>query len=239
MNQRELLSVKWYPLGDAAIVVQFGDRISEDIHAKIRAFARVLENGPFPGMIEYVPAFTTVTIYYDPWIVSEKGKLAPYPTVAHCIQELVDRMEVHAVPNPRIMEIPVCYGGEYGPDLEWVAGHNQMTPEEVIAIHSRSAYLVYLIGFAPGFPYLGGMDERIAAPRRETPRQVIPAGSVGIAGTQTGIYPIETPGGWQLIGRTSLSLFNPCRQPASLLQMGDLVRFVPITPQSFRAGKEA
>ena len=131
----------------------------------------------------------------------------------------------------------MCYGGEFGPDLEFVVEHNGLTAEEVIAIHSEKEYLVYMIGFAPGFPYLGGMDTKIAAPRKESPRTTIPAGSVGIANTQTGIYSIETPGGWQLIGRTPLSLFSLHRDRSSLLQAGDRVRFLPISLEEYRQRK--
>jgi inhibitor of KinA len=136
------------------------------------------------------------------------------------------------------VEIPVCYGGEFGADLDFVAKHANLTPGEVIEIHSAADYLVHMIGFAPGFPYLGGMSSKIAAPRRSSPRLKVPAGSVGIAGEQTGIYPLETPGGWQLIGRTPLALFRPEQDPPTLLQPGDIVRFRPITPQQFRELKE-
>src|SRR5699024_4926794 len=130
--------------------------------------------------------------------------------------------------NSRMVEIPVLYGGDYGPDLDLVAHRNQLSTEEVIRIHSERDYLVYMIGFAPGFPYVGGMDERIEAPRKENPRQSIPAGSVGIAGKQTGIYPFESPGGWQIIGRTPAQLFLPESNPPTLIQPGDRLRFVPI-----------
>jgi inhibitor of KinA len=131
------------------------------------------------------------------------------------------------------VEIPVCYGGDFGPDLKSVADRNGLTPDEVVTIHCKSTYPVYMIGFAPGFPYLGGMSERISAPRLDTPRERIPAGSVGIAGTQTGVYPIETPGGWRLIGRTPLRLFDAVRDPPSLLQAGDRVRFTAIERGEF------
>ncbi|HET6872400.1 MAG TPA: 5-oxoprolinase subunit PxpB, partial [Sporolactobacillaceae bacterium] len=131
------------------------------------------------------------------------------------------------------VNIPVCYGGEWGPDLDHVAAVNGLSPEEVIRIHSEGVYLVHMIGFAPGFPYLGGLSKEISTPRRETPRLVIPKGSVGIAGDQTGVYPLETPGGWQLIGRTPINLFNPNSETPSLLKAGDFVRFVPISPSEW------
>jgi len=132
-----------------------------------------------------------------------------------------------------VTEVPTIYGNEYGPDLEFVAKHNGLTPEEVVQIHAGTAYLIYMLGFMPGFVYLGGMSPKIATPRLETPRIKIPGGSVGIAGSQTGIYPAESPGGWQLIGRTPLKLFDPYRQPPALLQAGNYVTFVSITPQEF------
>ena len=134
----------------------------------------------------------------------------------------------------RTVSIPVCYGGEFGPDLEYVARHNNLTTDEVIHIHSSGEYLVYMIGFAPGFPFLGGLSPKIATPRRPSPRATIPAGSVGIAGMQTGVYPIETPGGWQLIGRTPQKLFLPNENPPSLLQAGDVVKFCPISFQEYQ-----
>jgi inhibitor of KinA len=147
-------------------------------------------------------------------------------------------VDVTVKQHPRVVEIPVCYGGEFGPDLGYVAEHNQLSVEEVIEIHTSGQYLVYMIGFAPGFPYLGGMSERIMAPRRQSPRLAIPAGTVGIAGMQTGVYPIETPGGWQLIGRTPLALFRPQDNPPSLLQSGDIVRFCQISDKEYEEYKE-
>ncbi len=139
---------------------------------------------------------------------------------------------------PRVVSIPVCYGGDFGPDLEYVAHHNNISPQEVIEIHSGNEYSVYMIGFSPGFPYLGGMSEKISAPRRSSPRLIIPAGSVGIAGKQTGIYPIETPGGWQIIGRTPIKLFRPDEESPSLLQAGDKIKFTPISYPEFMKWEE-
>lgn len=214
-------------LSDRALVVHLGDRIDSSTFRSVRSLTRQLEGQPPGGMIEYVPAFTTVAIYYDPLHTSEVE-------LSSCINDLLSRLDSSSEPPPRIVEIPVCYGGEFGGDLEFVASHTKLPPQEVIEIHSSAHYLVHMIGFAPGFPYLGGISSRIAAPRRSSPRLKIPAGSVGIAGDQTGIYPLETPGGWQLIGRTPLALFRPEHDPPSLLQAGDIVRFRPITPEEFR-----
>ncbi len=230
----EIPEINFYPLGDAAIVLEFGDHINRFTHAHIQAFTAYLDQHPFPGLVEYVPAFTSLTIYYDPWVVSQQGLREPYATVASYLAEM--RMHVKAnseKPATKTVEIPVCYGGKYGPDLEFVANLHGMKPKEVVKLHTQTTYLVYMIGFAPGFPYLGGMTPEIAAPRKDKPRAKVPAGSVGIAGKQTGVYPIQSPGGWQLIGRTPLLLFNPHRDQPSLLHAGDMIRFVAITEKQF------
>ena len=239
LQESDIPTVRLYPLGDAAVVVHFGDVIGEETHRQVRAFAAYLAKHPFEGLVEYVPAFTTVTVYYDPWVISRKGDLNPYTKVTGFLQ----RMLPYAVgagkeQAPRLVEVPVLYGGESGPDLPFVAELNGLSEEEVIALHSGQDYLVYMIGFAPGFPYLGGLNPRLATPRRESPRLEVAAGSVGIGGSQTGIYPLPTPGGWQLIGRTPLALFNPDSASPSLLQAGDHVRFVPITEEEFYKRKE-
>jgi inhibitor of KinA len=226
------------PLGDQAVVVKFGEHVTEEIQQNIQSFCTYLMDDPIEGMIEFVPAFTNVTIFYDPWKASDQGKKQPYETFSEQVRGRLNSLDLHQNIERRIVEIPVCYGEEFGPDLEFVAKHNGITEEDVIRIHSNGEYLVYMIGFAPGFPYLGGMSEKIAAPRKASPRKAIPAGSVGIAGTQTGIYPFETPGGWQLIGRTPLSLFQPASTPPTLLQAGDIIRFTPISREEFGWLKE-
>lgn len=210
-------------LGDAAVVVSFGDEIDPEIHKRVRAFAEYLDSTPPSAMVEYVPAFTTVTMIYDPLLRRYDEFKASVEAVLGEVASVTTMVEREPV------KIPVCYGGDFGPDLDFVAAHNEITPDEVIEIHSGETYLVYMIGFAPGFPYLGGMSSRIAAPRLDIPRGAVPAGSVGIAGAQTGVYSIATPGGWRLIGRTPLQLFRPTARKPSLLQAGDHVRFVPIT----------
>jgi inhibitor of KinA len=237
--QKDFQRVLFYPLGDAAIVLQFGDAIDRHTHLAVLAFTAALEQHPFAGFREFVPAFTTVTVYYDPWVVSDKGQQDPYACVMERLQQVLHQVKVHPEKTrTKLVEIPVCYGGKWGPDLELVAALNEITPEEVIRLHAGEEYLVYMIGFAPGFPYLGGMNDRIAAARKDKPRAKVLAGSVGIAGKQTGIYPIASPGGWQLIGRTPLVLFDPRRQPPSLLQAGDHIRFVPITEKEYELRKE-
>ena len=223
-----------YPLGDAAVVLEFGQTIDPATHRLIRAFAQVLDQQPFAGLREYVPAFTTLTVYYDPWAL-RFGKSLPYEQVVSYLQSLLPAAQAAAdyAPGP-VVEIPVCYGGDFGPDLAVVAGHAQLSMEEVITRHAQPEYLVYMVGFAPGFPYLGGLDARLATPRRAQPRPLVPAGAVGIAGVQTGVYSLPTPGGWQLIGRTPLRLFDAGRAQPSLLQAGDRLRFVPISMSEFQ-----
>ncbi|KAA6433584.1 5-oxoprolinase subunit PxpB [Rufibacter glacialis] len=232
-------SVKLYPLGETAVVLQLGEEMAVETHQYVKAVARFLDQNPFPGLVEYVPAFTTVTVYYDPWLLSNRGQQDPYAVVEGHLTHLLAQLETGLeAEKPPVKKIPVVYGGEFGPDLEEVAQQAGLSPEEVITRHTRPEYLVYLIGFAPGFPYLGGLDPSLATPRKQVPRSVVPAGSVGIAGTQTGVYPLETPGGWQIIGRTPLVLFDPERELPSLLQMGDLVRFVPVSEKEYLKRKK-
>lgn len=231
------------PLGDSAVIIQLGEGISEQTHRVVSALTKRIENDPFPGFIECVPAFTSVTVFYQPFEVyrkMESGKAvdSPYEKVKALIEHHLQELTMEEETNQRTVEIPVYYGGRFGPDLEEVADINGLTAQEVIDIHTSGEYLVYMIGFAPGFPYLGGMSEKIAAPRRSSPRTSIPAGSVGIAGMQTGVYPLSTPGGWQLIGNTPLELFKPYEQPPSLLRAGDIVKFVSVTEEEYHALKE-
>lgn len=249
-NFEEKIDMKMKPLGDSAVLVQLGTEINPEVHHKVKALTDYLESHTFNGFIECVPAFTSVTVFYNPLLIHRTYKkenkcfsrleqnISPYKIVCSIIKEIIMSLEVTKETNQRIVEIPVCYGGEFGPDLEEVAKYNNLLTSEVIDIHSNAEYLVYMIGFAPGFPYLGGMSEKIMTPRRNSPRVSIPAGSVGIAGTQTGVYPISTPGGWQLIGRTPIELFCPTTNPPSLLQSGDIVKFVSITLEEYESYKE-
>ncbi len=216
-------SILHYPLGDQALVLSFGDTISEAINAQILRVANCIENWSQPGVIEYVPAYTTITIYYDPLLISYKQLLSAFSSI---IQDIPAHNEYKSAKK----EIPVYYNGE---DLAYVAEYNGLSEDDVIRIHSEREYLVYMLGFVPGFPYLGGMDSRIATPRKEVPRLKIEAGAVGIAGQQTGVYPMATPRGWQIIGHTPLQLFDLGKERPSLLEMGDHVCFVPITYNEF------
>lgn len=226
----ELLSV-----GDNCIFVKFGAEISPAIHKKVKRLADYLEQNPFPGYVEFVATYTGVAVNYDPWTI--KRTLAAGKSIFSVVgAELEKYIEASAnLPEtkPDLVEIPVCYGGEYGPDLEFVAKHCGMSEQEVIKRHTSVEYLCYMIGFCPGFPYLGGMDPKIATPRRQTPRLSIPARSIGIAGQQTGGYPLSTPGGWQIIGRSAIEMYDATAEKPTLLKAGDLVRFTSITPQEY------
>lgn len=213
--------------GDTSVAVVFGNEISTDINTKIRAFDEALAEEQIDGVYETVPTYCSLTIHYAPEKIryeALKEKLEALLAVSHKAQKL----------NTIVMEIPVVYGGEYGPDLETVAAHNGMSTEDVIRIHSGAEYLIYMLGFTPGFSYMGGMDESIATPRLKTPRVLIPAGSVGIAGKQTGIYPIDSPGGWQLIGRTPVKLYDAHRDTPILLDAGLHVKFIPIDEAEYK-----
>lgn len=216
------------PLGDSAVVIDVGEDVGETAHAKVKAVVRVLETTRPDALIEYIPAFTNVSVLYDALKATYDEFESQIKTALGSLSEASESSE------GRLVEVPVCYGGEFGPDLDHVSTEASLAPDEVIAIHSEPIYLVYMIGFAPGFPYMGGMSGRIATGRRDSPRARIPAGSVGIAGRQTGIYSIESPGGWQLIGRTPLRLFRPEKDEPSLLRAGDRVRFTVIDPEEFR-----
>ncbi len=208
------------PSGDRAIVVEFGSVIDPDVNALVHRTAAAIERAQLDGVIELVPTYRSLTLHYDPSLTRQN-------TLQQAILAL-DIDEVGVSGGQRVVEIPTLYGGEYGPDIGFVAENAGMAESEVIRIHSGAAYLVYAMGFSPGFPYLGGLDPRLDTPRLKTPRTLIPGGSVGIAETQTGVYPVASPGGWQLIGRTPLRLFDPESDPPSVINAGDRVRFVPL-----------
>lgn len=239
-NVKENVQIR--PLSDTALVIQMGEGINEATHKKVKSILNLLENYPFSGFIEAVPAYNSVTVYYNPVDVYfsnlEKGVKTPYEDVKSKVLSLMNQPHVTEKMTDRVVKVPVVYGGEMGPDLKFVASYNGLTPSEVIKIHSSAEYLVYMLGFAPGFPFMGGMDQKIATPRKETPRLAITPGSVGIAGNQTGIYPLETPGGWQIIGRTPSRLFLPEQSPPTLLQPGDRIQFVPISLEEYTSDWE-
>ncbi|WP_026702951.1 5-oxoprolinase subunit PxpB [Salibacterium aidingense] len=213
-------------LSDRALRVEFGTTISAQTNQWIRAFCWELEKKKYGGIKEWVPAYTAVTLYYDPANLSLQE-------LEQLVYAACASIENDNMPAPSSVTIPVCYGGEFGPDLEKVAEHNQLTVEQVVWLHTEGEYLIYMMGFMPGFPYLGGLNEKIATPRLATPRSHVPAGSVGIANAQTGIYPLESPGGWNLIGRTPESLFQPEKEDPVILEAGTVLRFKAISKQEY------
>jgi KipI family sensor histidine kinase inhibitor len=202
---------------DRSLLLVFDDRITLAAHRDVLRLTPLLRG--VRGVTNVHPAYASILIDFDPREIRHSG-------VKSAASELFAQAAAAPVPAPRLVEIPAVYGGDYGPDLEAVGALTGHTPDEVVAIHSSAEYLVYFLGFSPGFPYLGGLPESIAAPRLETPRRRVPAGSVAIGGRQTGVYPMASPGGWRIIGRTSLQLFDPAADPPVLLEMGDRVRFV-------------
>ncbi|KXG42944.1 5-oxoprolinase subunit PxpB [Tepidibacillus infernus] len=226
------MNLDFQPLGDTAIRVSFGNEISKEINQAIRLFTNGLSQNPIYGVIEWIPTYASLTIFYNPALIAYKEML-------NKLIEIKDHIKETNLPSAKIYEIPTYYGGETGPDLAYVAKYNNLTEDEVISIHTGTDYLIYMIGFVPGFPYLGGMSNKIATPRQEKPRTRIPAGSVGIAGEQTGIYPLETPGGWQIIGITPLKLYDQTKERPILLSVGHYLRFVSVSYHEYLEIKKA
>lgn len=222
---------KYLICGDSAVSMEFGNVISEEINKKIRTLTTLIENRKISGINEVVPTYRSLMIHYNPLIIG-------YEELVIILKETEENINSIELPSPEIIEIPVLYGGKYGPDIENVSKHNNLTFEEIIKIHTSVEYLIYMLGFTPGFPYLGGMDKRIATPRLSSPRIKIPAGSVGIAGEQTGVYPVQSPGGWQLIGSTPVELFNPKRDNPILLKSGNYIVFKSINEEEYMRIKE-
>ena len=219
-------------MSERAILVYFGDEINEEIHNQIQVDIQLLNEKSIEGITEIICGYTNICVHYEPLKIKKSVQKFEGNSISEKVKTFLQYTLKGDHPisqaESRVVEIPVIYGGEYGPDLAYVAEQNNLTPQEVIDIHTGGDYLVYMLGFAPGFPFLGGLDKRIATPRRQTPRLKIEAGSVGIAGEQTGVYPLATPGGWQIIGRTAVDLFLPSETPPTLLRAGDRIRFVAV-----------
>lgn len=233
--------MRFAPLGDRAVTITLGTTIDEPTHRLVRAVSAMLDRRPPAGMTDQVAAFASVTVHYDPLRVDpgDDPRASPYARIVRALERELSDITPDALAPPRTIEIPVCYGGELGPDLDDVATRHGITADEVVRLHSGGDYLVYMVGFMPGFAYLGGVPEQIVTPRRTSPRTVVPAGTVGIGGQQTGIYPMDSPGGWNLIGRTPLRVFDIARESPSLLGTGDRVRFRPISLAEFRREAES
>jgi inhibitor of KinA len=218
-------------MGDTAVVLQLGSGIKETTLARVRALAGALEREPPAGVVDIVPSATAVTVFYD------LARIQGFAELCAALKMHAARIKPLKRKAIRTLTIPVCYGGEHGVDLVEVATQAGLSEAAVIALHAQTTYLVHAVGFMPGFPYLGGLAKKLHTPRRAQPRAQVPAGSVGIGGEQTGVYPLVSPGGWNLIGRTPLKLFQPGEAPPILLRVGDRVKFKPITPEEFAAWK--
>jgi len=215
------------PVGDRAISIDFGQVIDPTINRHIRQTIERIKALQLEGIIELVPTYCALLVEYDAMLYS-------YSEICNIIEPTLEEGMTDTTNElVTVVEVPTVYGGEFGPDLSFVASHNHLSEDEVISIHSGTDYLVYMLGFIPGFTYLGGMDPRIATPRLSSPRTLIPAGSVGIAGEQTGTYPSDSPGGWQIIGRTPVTMYDMSKAQVALLNAGDYVRYVPIDESEF------
>lgn len=218
--------LRFQPASDQSLLIYFGEKITLKANEQVRKLLHLLEAEPIAGVRNLHPAYCSLVVKFDP-LKWQHEKLEKE------LRKYLSRLDKVKLPQPREVEIPVCYDGEYGPDLDEVAALHKTTSEQVIRLHSSASYLVYFLGFVPGFAYLGELPQELVTPRLPTPRKKVPAGSVGIAGNQTGVYPFETPGGWRLLGRTPVSMFRTDRDGLSLLSIGDRVRFVPISRERF------
>ncbi len=215
-----------YLMGDRGLLLEFGDEIHREISEKVRRMALATRAEAMEGIVETVPTYRSLLIIYNPMIL-------PVEDLRKRLNRIEEGLQQIPLPEPKLTRIPVVYGGVYGPDLEEVARYHQISSEEVIQLHCSKPYLIYMIGFMPGFPYMGELPEALVTPRLKTPRLSVPKGSVAIAQRQTGIYSIRSPGGWQVLGRTPVELFDPEKDPPALLQMGDFVQFYPISEKEF------
>jgi inhibitor of KinA len=217
---------------DQSLLVYFGHEITLQANENVRRLLRLLQLEPVAGIRNLHPAYCSLLVKFD-------ALRLRHDELEAILKEYLDRMEEVSLPEPRQLEIPVCYGGEYGPDLSDVAAMHGITPAHAIELHTSTTYLVYFLGFVPGFAYLGQLPEALVTPRLATPRKRVPAGSVGIAGNQTGVYPFATPGGWRLLGRTPMAMFRTDRDGLSLLSIGDRVRFIAVSRERFAALERA
>ena len=205
-------------MGDRSLLVELGEKISPDVNRRVQEFMLRLQQAQLPGVRELAPGYRSLLVVFDPLTIAPAE-------LKERITDVAAQRGSAGLPQAKLLTVPVFYGGDYGPDLEGVAGHLGISTDEVIRLHTETIYRVYMIGFTPGYPYMGELPAALAVPRRSTPRTRVPKGSVGIAQRQTGIYPVESPGGWQIIGWTPIELFDPARQLPSLLEMGDRVKF--------------
>jgi inhibitor of KinA len=213
---------------DQSLLVYVGREITLQANERVRRLLQLLEAEPIAGVLNLHPAYCSLLVKFD-------ALKLQHDELQAILTQYLDRLGEVRLPEPRLVEIPVCYGGEFGPDLAEVSAMHGLTRAQTIELHSSTSYLVYFLGFAPGFAYLGELPEPLVTPRLATPRRIVPAGSVGIAGSQTGVYPVATPGGWRILGRTPTPMFRADENGLSLLAIGDRVQFVPISPERFAA----
>lgn len=232
MSTRPAAVARFQVASDQNLLVYFSDRITPEANRQVMKLLRLLQSEPVAAVRNLHPAYTSLLIEFDALALR-------HDELEIILRGYLDRLEDVRLPEPRQIEIPVCYGGEFGPDLTGVAALHGITAEQVIELHAAASYVVYFLGFAPGFAYLEGLPESLSAPRLPAPRRKVAPGSVGIANNQTAVYPFATPGGWRLIGRTPLAMFRPDRTGMSLLSIGDRVRFRPITHDQFGAIESA
>jgi len=217
-----------FPLGESALTIEFGNEISVELNDRSIALAERLSTEPFPGLTEAVPAYSSVTVFYEPLVVGRAfpGSPSPFATVEAIVREMAVSITVPKAPVDRTVEVPIHFAAESSIDLAHICEFSGLSTHAAIDAFLGRTYRVYMLGFLPGFAYMGEVDDRIAVPRLSTPRTRVPGGSVGIAGNQTGIYPVSSPGGWNVIGRTDLTIFDPDATPPCLFRAGDSVRFI-------------
>jgi KipI family sensor histidine kinase inhibitor len=217
-------------MGDRGLLLEFGDKIGHEVNDRVRRMAFAIRSEAIEGIIETVPTYRSLLVIYNPLTL-------PLDQLKKRLQKIEEGLQETPFPEPKLTRIPAVYGGAYGPDMEGVAKHCGISTEEVIRLHTSKPYFIYMIGFMPGYPYMGELPEALIMPRLKTPRLLVPKGSVAIAQKQTGIYSMESPGGWQVIGRTPVELFDPEKTPPALLQMGDLVQFYSISEEEYKEWK--
>ncbi|MGH9573257.1 MAG: 5-oxoprolinase subunit PxpB [Candidatus Acidiferrales bacterium] len=226
------MNTEFRPASDQSLLVRFDQNISPETHRRVRSLLHLLATEPIAGVLNLHPAYCSVLVDFNALKLS-------HAEIEAVLQHYVSRLDEVHFPLPKDIEIPTCYGGKYGPDLNEVASLHGISPDQAIQLHSSVAYTVYFLGFVPGFAYLGELPEMLRTPRLKVPRRTTPAGSVGIADNQTGVYPFAAPAGWRVIGRTPLGMFRPDRANMNLNSVGDRVRFVPISTAEFSALHEA
>jgi inhibitor of KinA len=215
-------------MGDRGLLVELGEEISPEVNRGVQELMQRLEQARLPGVRELAPGYRSLLVIFDPLTIAPRE-------LKTRIADIAAQPSSSEPPRAKLLTVPVFYGGDYGPDLEWVARRLGLKLEEAIRLHAGTVYRVYMIGFTPGYPYMGELPDDLVLPRRDTPRTRVPKGSVAIAQRQTGIYPVDSPGGWHIIGWTPVALFDPCREMPSLLEMGDRVKFEPVRSAEVKA----